>query len=174
VAVLLNALGDPGQAYAFELEPGEADAASLRVPFEGVPAGDYLVRLRVDGAESRLQPDPAPPGAYATPRVTLVPGQPVALVASIAFETGGADVVALVSVQDLFGNPVPGAHVSGRWTRSNGRTESAEDDTGSDGLTHQLSILATHNPVSFTVQSVVKAGYRFDPDRSTLTQLVTP
>lgn len=49
--------GAGGEAYAFAVEPPAADAATLVVRIGGVLAGDYLVRLQVDGAESVLDVD---------------------------------------------------------------------------------------------------------------------
>jgi len=43
--------------------------ANLQAPFMGVPAGDYLVRVVVDGAESPLQTDSS--GAFNAPQVTI-------------------------------------------------------------------------------------------------------
>ena len=43
--------------------------ANLQIPFFGVPAGDYLVRVVVDGAESPLQSDAS--GTFNAPQVTI-------------------------------------------------------------------------------------------------------
>jgi Pvc16 N-terminal domain len=82
VEVLLNELNAPtnrlARAYTFEASgraPGTAPTAILEFPIPGVENGTYLVRVRVDGAESLL--DFVPPqgyGAvqgYVAPKVTL-------------------------------------------------------------------------------------------------------
>ncbi|HKE00071.1 MAG TPA: DUF4255 domain-containing protein [Planctomycetota bacterium] len=79
VTCLLNefqaAPGSKPRAYSFTapagngLPVGTPDAASIDVPFAGVVAGAYLVRARVDGAESLLFPNGA--GVLAEPRVAL-------------------------------------------------------------------------------------------------------
>jgi hypothetical protein len=79
VTLLLNEFGAaPGavvHAYTFEapagngLPDGVADTATVDVPFRRVVAGAYLVRARVDGAESVLSRDAA--GLFVTPRVAL-------------------------------------------------------------------------------------------------------
>jgi hypothetical protein len=68
IELLLNPLGDDGPAYRY---PGraEADTDAPEFPVPGLAAGAYLVRVRVDGAESLLETDDA--GAYARPRLEV-------------------------------------------------------------------------------------------------------
>ena len=47
-----------------------ADTPTISVPFRGVEAGTYLVRVQVDGAESPLQVDGS--GAYSAPQVIIL------------------------------------------------------------------------------------------------------
>jgi hypothetical protein len=51
--LLLNGTSTPN-SYAFSLPPLPADTASLAVPVSRVAAGEYYLRLQVDGAESPL------------------------------------------------------------------------------------------------------------------------
>lgn len=79
VTLLLNefnaAPGTRPHAYTFSapagngLPDGVLDTAAVEVPFAHVVAGTYLVRARVDGAESALAQDGS--GLFATPRVAL-------------------------------------------------------------------------------------------------------
>lgn len=76
VALLLNQFDTPpGQtpkAFSFDV-PARASAtpaASIAIPITGVPTGVYLVRARVDGAESVLAADPVT-GRYASPQVAI-------------------------------------------------------------------------------------------------------
>lgn len=62
-AVALAAPGDNG------VPPDETETSTIRFPFSHVPAGDYVVRLSVDGAESPLAKDES--GRYALPGVAL-------------------------------------------------------------------------------------------------------
>ncbi|MCC6444420.1 MAG: DUF4255 domain-containing protein [Armatimonadetes bacterium] len=70
VVLLLNerAASDP-ESHAFSLSPRAGDTDTVIVSVEGTRAGEYFVRLQVDGAESLLDPDPASP-AFG-PRVTI-------------------------------------------------------------------------------------------------------
>ncbi len=74
VILLLNELNPPPDraphAYTFEASSRKSDAATVTVPVKGVAAGNYLVRVRVDGAENPLQTDPAT-GLYSKPKVTV-------------------------------------------------------------------------------------------------------
>lgn len=66
VELLLNQLGGTA-AYHFQIALG-ADTGALTFPISGVPTGDYLVRIRVDGAQSPLDVD-ASGNLAGTPRV---------------------------------------------------------------------------------------------------------
>lgn len=62
VELLLNETTDTApKAYAFAAAERVADADSLDIPVKAVKAGTYLLRLRVDGAASPLDLDPASP-----------------------------------------------------------------------------------------------------------------
>lgn len=75
--VFLNELGAPSNraalAFSFQAnprDPEDSPAAQLVFPIPGVPAGTYLVRVRVDGADSPLVY--TAPGGYNEPAVTLL------------------------------------------------------------------------------------------------------
>jgi hypothetical protein len=48
------------EAYSFQATSRKLPADPVEVKVEGVAAGDYLVRIQVDGAESLLTPDTTP------------------------------------------------------------------------------------------------------------------
>ena len=79
VVLLLNELDPPpdraSRAYAFDApsrdeEGGPEAVPTVTVPITDVRAGDYLIRVRVDGAESLLEVDDATK-AYVGPKVTV-------------------------------------------------------------------------------------------------------
>ncbi|MGF6789704.1 DUF4255 domain-containing protein [Paraburkholderia sp. 35.1] len=75
ISLLLNPLNPPAGAtarsYLFDATAdGFAPPNEVTVDTQGVPAGDYLVRIRVDGADSPLDLD-AGTHAFSTPKVTL-------------------------------------------------------------------------------------------------------
>lgn len=78
VVLLLNEYNPPttvqARAYAFPApvangitDPTIPETSAIDIPFQNVVNGTYLVRVRVDGAESELQVDPAT-GIFAAPR----------------------------------------------------------------------------------------------------------
>jgi len=81
VALILNEFDPPddrpARAYRFEVSftpagPSDTSVASIVTRVEEVAAGDYLVRVQVDGAESPLEPGPDPNHPiYSEPKVTV-------------------------------------------------------------------------------------------------------
>ncbi len=78
--LLLNELNPPTtrapRAFSFEATPRKPadppDTDSLKFPFSGVAAGDYLARVQIDGADSALEPDPDPnQPRFIGPKVTI-------------------------------------------------------------------------------------------------------
>lgn len=68
--LLLNAAADPeGRSFALPLARRDEDGDTLEWPAGDVPAGTYLVRVQVDGAESPLERGPG--SGFAGPEVTL-------------------------------------------------------------------------------------------------------
>ena len=51
---------DDPQAYLFEADVFESETNIVSFSFKGVKAGDYLLRLQIDGAESKLERDSDP------------------------------------------------------------------------------------------------------------------
>lgn len=78
--VLLNTIAGSPQpaAYSFPVPPRADDAEDANIPLSGVLPAVYLVRLRVDGAESPLDVDvdPASPtfGTFTGPTIDLTGG----------------------------------------------------------------------------------------------------
>jgi hypothetical protein len=73
LAVLLNRTSGSGE-FSFEIPPLPADASTAAFAVEKVPAGEYFVRVQVDGAESSLLDlNPLNPtfGQMTGPRVTI-------------------------------------------------------------------------------------------------------
>ncbi|MBP0000758.1 MAG: DUF4255 domain-containing protein [Cyanobacteria bacterium SID2] len=69
VFVLLNGI-DTSQAYVFSRQRGEALTHTPSFFLEGVEPGEYLVRVQVDGAESRLNVNPET-DRYDSPKVIM-------------------------------------------------------------------------------------------------------
>lgn len=73
VELLLNEAALPSDrrpyAYIFKAPPLDADSDTIEFAISGVEAGDYLVRVQVDGAESPLDVDAD--GRYSGPTATI-------------------------------------------------------------------------------------------------------
>jgi hypothetical protein len=74
VQLLLNELsppaGQPPLSFTFTAQPSQISGNTVTFTTSGTRAGQYLVRVRVDGAESQLRIDPGTQ-AFAQPAVTL-------------------------------------------------------------------------------------------------------
>jgi Pvc16 N-terminal domain/IPT/TIG domain len=73
VVLLLNAASVPNDlstTYTFQAPSRSADTNSLTIPIHDVLAGDYLVRIRVDDADSTLDID-ITNGKYTGPKVSI-------------------------------------------------------------------------------------------------------
>ncbi|HUP43081.1 MAG TPA: DUF4255 domain-containing protein [Thermoanaerobaculia bacterium] len=62
-------LEGPGGSYAVPARPRSADDEPVRFPLADVAAGEYLVRVQVDGADSLLEADAS--GAFSAPTVEV-------------------------------------------------------------------------------------------------------
>ena len=70
VVLLLNGTNGPAaEAYTFPAPPRDADSDTITIPIQGIKAGEYLVRIQADGAESLLEVDDE--GRYIAPKVTI-------------------------------------------------------------------------------------------------------
>ena len=55
MALLLNSVpGGTSTAYSFVAPPRPADGNSVTIATPGVAAGEYFIRMQIDGAESPL------------------------------------------------------------------------------------------------------------------------
>lgn len=71
VVLLLNEVsGDNPVAYSFLVTPPTQDTDAITIPVKNVKPGTYIVRARVDGAESPLQKNQF--GEYDSPQVTIL------------------------------------------------------------------------------------------------------
>lgn len=74
MVVLLNEINRPDDkkppaCYTFVLASRTADSSQISLPMDGVKAGDYLVRIQVDGAQSILKVENA---SYAGPKLVVL------------------------------------------------------------------------------------------------------
>ncbi|MDZ8088446.1 MAG: DUF4255 domain-containing protein [Nostoc sp. DedQUE12b] len=71
VVLLLNEVsGDNPVAYSFLAAPPTQDTDAIAIPVKNVKPGTYIVRVRVDGAESPLHKNQL--GEYDSPQVTIL------------------------------------------------------------------------------------------------------
>jgi hypothetical protein len=83
VAVLNVWSHDQPMSYVFDAISRSEDSQTIVIPFQGVQAAEYLVRLMIDGAESQLVIDDHPNSptyqSYIGPKIDLTSPLPISL-----------------------------------------------------------------------------------------------
>jgi hypothetical protein len=118
VLLLLNkTTGNEGTSFAIEAKPRSADLNTLKIPMDGIQAGEYWVRLQIDGAESLLEfssdvanPTITGPKVLVPPavkRLTVInqPPDPKQLKVELDVTVGRAQAVKLTLTPDGGANP---------------------------------------------------------------------
>jgi hypothetical protein len=180
VILLLNELsGERPAAYTFAASSRDADAGEISVPVSGVKAGEYLVRVQVDGAESPLSVDADPDSPtfnqYARPKVAITGCLSNCLrITGIRFSIGRGRIRGQVTAEDENDRPVVGATVSATWTLPDGTTQDQTGKTKQDGtLSRRFSVPDGEGVYTLTITNVTKDDYAFDPDCSVLSESIT-
>jgi hypothetical protein len=168
VVLLLNKIQDPAVTFSLNVTPQPDNTISL--PSDVVlPAGDYLVRVKVDDFVSALKPDKAT-GKYSQPRLTIGPAPTKRLRSTnidLSFtEAGGTITVnGAVTVKDGNGAAVEGANVSITWTLPDGSSTNQSVPASLAGIA-SFSIPNGRGTFKLKVNNVTKDGYSFDSDNS--------
>lgn len=96
--------------------PASAPPATTALPFTipaDFPTGEFLVRVQVDGAQSKLSEDAT---GFTGPKVVIAPGATFLRCTAITFAATANGVTARVTITDANAAPVSGADVSLVWS----------------------------------------------------------
>lgn len=171
VAVFLNERSS-GTSYS-AIAPNRADDTTvIGVPITGIRAGSYLVRLKVDGAESMLEADPDPDSPtfnqYNQPQVTIACATNC-LRSTIVLTSTPANTVfnieGRITVRNEIGDVVSNVAVSVAWTLPDGSTRRETNNTDAAGNA-MFNVLGRPGTYQFTVSNLSKSSFSFDPPQS--------
>jgi len=104
------------RSIALPPRPAAGSPSTTTLPFvipADFPTGEFLVRVQVDGAQSRLSEDA---GGFTGPKVVIAPGASFLRCTAIAFAATPTGLVARVTIRDANAAPVSGADVAIMWT----------------------------------------------------------
>ncbi|OUC11746.1 MAG: hypothetical protein B0A82_26520 [Alkalinema sp. CACIAM 70d] len=184
VTLFLNQQGG-STGYSANLPPRDADSNQLSFTFPNVKAGQYLARLRVDGAASPLEIDDNPNSStfnqYIQPSVNLTCINDCLRVIDLNLNANRDQdvltVVATVRILTEMGVESSGTLVSGVWTLPDGSQLTDNAITSTNGVDRGLArfeTIGTPGTYTFTVTNLSKTGFTFDaPQSSVLTRNVS-
>ena len=175
VVLLLNeqtSSSGPVASYTVIADKRDADSNTLTIPASLGKAGNYSVRLQVDGAESLLDRD-ANNQYTGTPSVAIACSSNCLRSADISLTSTLAaavlTVVGKVTIGDETNAPVPEARVEIAWTLPDGTARPETNLTGSTGSDRgvaSFTIAGSQGTYELTVTNVAKPDFCFDPPQS--------
>jgi hypothetical protein len=177
VTLLLNEQGGSAAAYSATASPRDTDANPIAFTLNGIKAGRYLARVRVDGAESVLRTDNDPNSPtfnqYMEPVVAIACSSDCLRCADITLTSTrtehGLAVEARVSVNNEVGTTIPGVTVTVVWTLPDGTTRNDTKTTDSNGVERGIATFTiSGSPGTYTlsVTNLSKSGFCFDAPQS--------
>ncbi len=164
----------PAAAYTAISEWRDEDSSAIALTFSGIKAGNYLVRLQVDGAESLLDVDDN--NQYAgTPNVSITCfgnclRSSISLSSALAGEI--LTVTGEVTVQNESGTALGDVEVSITWEIPDGSTRTETGTSESTGIA-TFSIAGSRGKYTLTVTNLAKKDHCFDALNSTLSDSIT-
>jgi hypothetical protein len=171
VTVFLNERSS-GTSYSAIAPKREEDTTSIVVPISGIRAGNYLVRLQVDGAESLLEADADPNSLtfnqYNQPQVAIACASnclrsTIALTSTTA--TPVFNIEGRVTVRSETEDAVSNVSVSIVWTLPDGSTRRETNTTDTAGNA-TFNILGRPGTYQLSISNLSKSSFSFDPPQS--------
>ncbi len=170
--LLLNKIAaPPGAASNLSIAAPPQEGKIIRIPITGVPEGDYLVRISINGIESPLQQEPAT-GKFIGPQIKIGPAPPAvkrlrSTNIEFTFSEAGNSVTltGTVTVKDENGVAIKDASVSVTWTLPDGTIMTQSATTAANGIA-SFVIQNGRGNYRLKVKSLAKTGYAFEPNSS--------
>jgi hypothetical protein len=133
------------------------------------PTGEFLVRLQVDGAQSKLVD--AGTAGYTGPKVVIACNNSCLRCTGIALNLTASGVEGLVTVKDETAAAMQDAEVSVTWTLPGGTTQSDMRKTDVAGVA-RFEIAGGNGQYVLTIDDITKKDFAFDQKESSLSKVV--
>jgi hypothetical protein len=146
--------------------PPTTTALTFRIPRD-FPTGEFLVRVQVDGAQSRLTSDAALD--YVGPRVRITCAGQCLRCTSIALNPIPTGMEGLITVQDETAAPMAATEVSVTWTLPGGTTQEDTRRTDNVGVA-TFRCLGGAGEYVLTIDDLTKDEFEFDQSGSVLSR----
>jgi Fe-S cluster biogenesis protein NfuA len=163
-------LGNRGIVLAPRPPSAPPTTTSLRFDIpSNFPTGEFLVRVQVDGAQSKLVGAGAT--GYTGPKVVIACNNHCLRCTGITLNSTASGLDGLVTVEDETPTPVPGAEVAITWTLPGGTTQSDTQQTDPSGVA-TFSIIGGNGPYVLTINDITKSDSALDQQQSTLSKSI--
>jgi len=149
-------------------DPPTTTSFKFTVPTD-FPTGEFLVRVQVDGAQSKLVDGGAT--GYTGPKVVIVCNSKCLRCTNIALNSTVSGVEGLVTIQDETTAPMQDTEVSATWTLPDGTTQDDTRKTDNTGVV-KFPITGGNGKYVLTINDITKKDFAFDQQQSTLSQSI--
>jgi hypothetical protein len=148
-------------------DPPTATSLKFDVP-SNFPTGEFLVRVQVDGAQSKLVVD-AGTGGYTGPKVIIDCNNKCLRCTDIALNITASGVEGVVTIEDETAAAMQDAEVAITWTLPDGTTQNDTRATDNTGVA-TFPITGGNGKYILTINDVTKNGFAFDQLQSSLSK----
>jgi hypothetical protein len=154
-------------------DPPTTTSLNFSIPSD-FPTGEFLVRVLVDGAQSKLVLDPTkPPGdptaSYVGPKVLMICNSNCLRCNFAAFSSTATGVECKIAVKEETAAVMPDAEISATWTLPDGTTLADTQKTVASGEAI-FSVIGGNGTYILTINDITNKDFALDQQHSTLTQ----
>jgi hypothetical protein len=148
-------------------DPATTTSLKFDVPSD-FPTGEFLVRVQVDGAQSKLEGGAA---GYTGPKVAIFCKSKCLRCTNITLNSAASGIEGLVTIQDETSAPMQDTEVSVTWTLPDESTQDYTQKTDNTGVV-KFTLVGGNGKYLLTINDMTKNGFAFDQQKSTLNQSI--
>jgi len=149
-------------------DPPTTTSLKFQVPSD-FPTGEFLVRVQVDGAQSKLVQGGA--AGYTGPKVAIICNSKCLRCTNITLNSTASGIEGLVTIQDETPAPMQDTEVSVTWTLPGESTQDDTQKTDNTGVA-KFTLAGGNGKYLLTINDLTKNGFAFDQQQSTLNQTI--
>jgi hypothetical protein len=149
-------------------DPPTTTSLKFQVPSD-FPTGEFLVRVQVDGAQSKLVQGGAV--GYTGPKVVIICNSKCLRCTNVTLNSTASGIEGLVTIQDETPAPMQDTEVSVTWTLPDESTQDDTQKTDNTGVA-KFTLTGGNGKYLLTINDMTKNGLAFDQQKSTLNQSI--